>query len=313
MSTTTSQVFKGRLEAAEVYFGASACRSWQFAADVGGATHGETLDLNIINEEGVEVLGYVYMSDGATVDPAPAGKTLVAEIVYADGSDGPTRAAALVTALDGLATPILGYYKLQATGSDTVLIDNAYPGAITAEAQGGASAVTEAELRAGFGGLLGPTKSALGVATETTLFNITSNQTGELILDQVIQGTNITVSADFLDFSQTNKEILIGNGVGNIIDDGGTNIVGIGESKLFQNVSDIGGRLILHPIRLNRTDRSADLVVWNTLAQLEEIPYDGTDTQAVSVTFTANLDQGKDDRVNLGVFGSEWISNVILD
>jgi len=311
MSSTAASTFRGRLEAADVYFGPSACRSWVFSADATSDTDSEYIDLNYINEEGVEVLGYVWFNvAGAGTDPAPAGKTGIAEVAYAEDASGDTRANALITALDALVTRPLFFYEKSTTA--TVVIDNAYPGAVTAETESGSSNIVEAELRAGAGGLLGPTKEAISVSTETSLFDVTSNQTGELIIDRIIQGSNVSLSAAFLDVSAANKEVLIGRGAGDTITSGSNTIVGIGKSKLFQNTSDLGGRLILHPIRLDRTDRSADLCIWSTFPSLEEIPYDGTDTQALSVSFSANLDESRKDEINLATFGTEWISNDVL-
>ena len=311
--STSSSTQSIRLEAVDVYFGASACRSLEFAADVGGATNNAVVDINYISEEGVEVLGYVYFnSSGAGADPAPAGKTLIAEVATLDNDSGEDRATAFIAALDGLPTKPLLIYSVDSANSALVNVDNAYPGSITAEAQDAAAAVTESELRSGFGGLLGRTKDAVVADIQTITFTVTSNQTGELALDEILQGSNVTISTSFLDLSQSNKEVLIGNGVGDIVVDGANNIVGIGISRLFQNVSDIGGRLILHPIRLARTDRSADIACWSTLAKPTELNFDGTDTQALGVEFKLVLDQGRNDAVNLITFGSEWISNAIL-
>lgn len=313
MSTTTSQIFKARLESAEIYFGASACRSWVYQDDVASDTNNEFVDINFTNEEDVEVEGYIWFNvGGAGVDPAPAGKTLVAEVAYAANATGADRAAATVAALDALLTTPLFYYKVSPTSTDTLLVDNAYPGEITAESGSGGEKITETELRAGYGGLLGPTKGPISFGSETEFFTILANQTGNLALDTVNQGTSVTISTDILDFSDANKEALIENGVGGAIGTAPNKRIGIGESKLFQNTSDIGGRLILHPIRLDRDDRSGDVVIWNTLAQIGEINYDGTDSQSVALEFQAVLDQGRQSEVNLVVFG-EWIDNALLD
>jgi hypothetical protein len=318
MSTSTSsQSF--RLEAAKVIFGPTQCRSWLFDADSSSDTLDEYREFNYyesVSNVLVEKKGYAWMNVGGVgSDPAPAGKDLSIEVAYAADADGATRAAALISALDtefaSSGSPLM-FWKISPSSTATVILDNGYPGAITAEAGSGSEKITVAILRVGAGGDLGPTKEGIEVASETTLFEVKSNQKGELVLDRIVQGTNLSLDAGFLDVSQANKETIIGLGVGDTLVSGSNTIVGLGESKLFQNASDIGGRLILHPIRLDLSDRSSDVVIWNSLAQLSSINFDGTDTQTISASFGANLDSSIDESVNLGVFGSEWVSNDLL-
>ena len=302
-----------RLEASEVLYGPTYCRSLLFAADSSSDTNNGYIDVNYVTftSNGLEeVEGYIWFNTGAGVDPAPAGKTLIAEAAYAEDASGSDRVDAVITALDNLVANPFFYYKK--VGADTLFLDNAYMLAQTAESES-SSNTTLTVLREGFGKLFGSTKEGITVTSETSAFDITSNQTGELVLDRVVQGTTVTAEAAFLDVSQESKEAIIGNGVGDIVDlGGGKNAVGLGESKLFQNATEIGGRLILHPIRLDRTDRSADFVMWNTLPQLTELAFDGTDTQSIGASFGANLDSAFDKKINLCVFGEEWIDNDVL-
>ena len=311
MSSQTSSVFKPRLEASTVNFGASQCRSHVYSADSTSDTNNQYIDVNYFDGAGNEVLGYIWFNvASAGVDPAPAGKTLIVEVPYAEDADGATRAAAAIVALDALSG-LLFFYSVDSSDATKIVIDNAYPGLVTTESGSGAENIVVAELVAGFGGFLGETKEGIEVSVETSAFDITTNQSGALIIDQVIQGTTVNLSAAFLDLSDENKQLLIGKGVGDIIESGGAKFVGIGSSKLFQNGSDIGGRLILHPIRLPVGDRSADFMMWSSLAKLQSLNFDGTDTQALGVEFSAYLDNSKNSKVSLAVFG-EWINNALL-
>ena len=312
MSLSTSTEF--RLEAAELLYGPTYCRSWQFSADDTSDTQNGYIDVNtfIFDSDGLtEVEGYAWFNvGGAGSDPAPAGKTLVAEIAYAADATAEVRVDAAIAAFDALLVNPFFYYKK--SGTDVLILDNSYMGTQTAELESSANAVLTV-LRDGFGKLFGQTKDAITITSETSAFDITSNQTGDLVLDRVLQGTSVTAEASMLDVSQESKEAIIGKGAGDIVDlGGGLNAVGLGESKLFQNASDIGGRLICHPIRLDRSDRSADFVMWNTVAQLTEYGFDGTDTQSIGASFGANLDSAFDKKINLCVFGEEWIDNDLL-
>jgi len=274
-----------RLEAAELIYGPSYCRSRQFSADSSSDTNNGYIDVNysiFSDANGLEeVQGYIWFSvGGAGVDPAPAGKTLIAEASYAADATAEERVDAIISALDALVANPFFYYKKQ--GTDVIVFDNAYPNEQTAESDSSSNSVLTV-LRDGFGRLFGSTKEA------------------------------ITIEASIIDVSQEAKEVLIGKSAGDIIDlGGGINAVGLGESRLFQNASDIGGRMILHPIRLSRSDRSSDFVMWNTIPQLTELAFDGTDTQAIGISAGANLDSGINKKVNLCVFGEEWIDNGLL-
>jgi len=313
MSLSNSSEF--RLEAAELLYGPTYCRSWQFTADATSDTNDGYLDVNYVifsDANGLEeVEGYIWFNVGsAGVDPAPAGKTEVAEVAYAEDATAEERVDAIISALDAIPSNPFFYYKK--SGTDSIIFDNCYMLEQSAESSTDANA-TLTVLRGGFGKLFGSTKEGITITSETAAFDITSNQTGELVLDRVLQGTSVSAEAAVLDVSQASKEAIIGKGAGDTVDlGGGLTAVGLGESKLFQNASDIGGRLILHPIRLGRADRSADFVMWNTLAQLTELAYDGTDTQSIGASFGANLDSSFKKQVNLCVFGEEWIDNDLL-
>ena len=310
----TSNTQEFRLEAADAIYGPSECRSWLFTADSSSDTNNGYIDVNytIFTSNGLEeVLGYIWFNvGGAGVDPAPAGKTLVAEAAYAADADAETRVDAIISALDALSTNPFSFYKK--IGTDTLFLDNAYPNEQTTETETSANA-TLTVLRDGFGNVFDGTSEGITVSVESTLFDVTSNQTGELVRDRIIQGFNVSASASFLDVSQSAKEALVGKGAGDIVDlGGGKKAVGHGQSRLFQNVSEIGGRLIFHPIRLDRSDRSADFVIWNTLPVLNELAFDGTSLQTLSMHFSANLDQQFDSRINLFVMGEEWIDNDLI-
>jgi len=317
--STSSSTQDFRLEAARVIFGASHCRSFLFADDASSDTNDEYIALHYfksVSDELAEEKAYIWFNVGAAgVDPAPVGFDYGIEVAYAADATGAERAAAVLAAMDAefLANGRpLCMFKVDSSNAALLLVDNAYPSEISAEVNSATPKVTVSILRVGKGGDLGPTKEAIDVSAETTSFEVKSNQTGELILDKILQGSNLSLEAGFLDVSQENKEAVIGLGVGDILESGSDKIVGLGESRLFQNASEIGGRLILHPIRLDLSDTSADFVMWNTLAEFSGINYDGTDTQAMSASFSANLDSGIDKKINLGVFGSKWITNDVL-
>ena len=295
MSCAQVKRITAQLEAARVYWGYGQCREYTFITDVAGAQNGATWDLNRINPDGTEDEFYVLLDNGAASDPEPAGKTKIS-VSFTNGDTAATLATAYVTAV--LDVTGGGFFASSTAGVATV--ENWYPGAVTAEVVSGSEGVTASVERAGMGGNLGATSEGIEISKEISTVDITSNQTGGLILDQILQGNSVELSASFLEATSEFWKTVVGQVTGDTVTPGGgTDFVGYGESKLFKSLVDLGGRLILHPIRLADTDRSADVVFWRCAPIPSSINYDGTAAQAMSSSFRPYLDAGKDKKINL--------------
>lgn len=299
--TTQTKKANVNLEAARVYWGYAECRTITFAADTAGDQSGSYFDLNRYNPDGTETEFYVLLDNGSAVDPAPAGKTKIA-VVYTDGATASVIAGLFVTAVEAVVGG--GFFATQSGAA--VEVENWYPGAVSAEVATFAGDVTVVQNKAGIGGDLGPTSEGIELTTNTEVVDITSNQTGAIQIDQIVVGQSIELSASFLEGSANFWKTVVGQVTGSsFTPSGGTEVTGFGEAKLFQSLQDLGGRLILHPIRLSNTDRSADVVFWKSAPIVDSINFDGTAPQALSTTFRAYLDTTKDTRVNQFVRG-DW-------
>ena len=100
-------------------------------------------------------------------------------------------------------------------------------------------------------------------------------------------------------------ELVVGKGYGDIKTVGADKLVGMGTSRINQSAFNTSGKLILHPVRLPESDRSKDIVFFKATPLPESINYDGTDTQAMSVSFDAFVDDTKDSRINVWAMG-DW-------
>lgn len=287
------------LEASNIFWGRGQCRTTTFVADIAGSLSGEYFDLNTIDPDGNEKEYYVLL-EGSTppVDPAPAGKTKIS-VSYTDGDSAATIAGLYVTALASVEV-----FKVD-NGDGTVTVENWYAGSITAEDYTNASSLTLTVDSAGFGGFLGATSDAISFSFETTSVEITADQFGGSIVDEIITGSNASVSANLLEMNDERWEFIFGKGVGDIVEGSSSNVVGLGESKLFANLNDQDGRLTLHPKRLPGTDRSADWVFWRSAPIPSETSFSGTEPQTLAVEFKAFLDSAIDKKVNLVARG-DW-------
>jgi len=298
MSTgTTSSRANVELEAAFANWGLGQCRKTSFVDDTTGSLTDEYFDLNVVDFEGVETKYYVLLS-GTTpaVDPLISGKTKL-ELVYTD-DDTKEELAVLYKAL--LAT-VGVFAKNNLDGS--VQVENWYNGSVTLEGAVSPS-LTHLVLQEGLGGYLGATSEALSVSFNTETVVLKGNQFGAIKIGESFVGSDMSVASSFLEVDPALKQTLF-SGIGDTIDNAGNVFTGFGESKLFKNLDDFSGRLILHPIRLPNTDRSEDFCLWRSVPKPEEIGYDGENARSMKCSFSAFLSSVKDKKINLGGFG-DW-------
>jgi hypothetical protein len=126
-----------------------------------------------------------------------------------------------------------------------------------------------------------------------------------LILDSIIRGTNLSLSATLAEMTEQRWEDLIGRVAGDILEVNGVKLVGWGESKLNQSLIALAGKIVLHPIRLPLTDRSRDIMFWKTAPNMNTINFSGSEVQGAEFEFGSYLDANIAKEVNLGVKG-DW-------
>jgi len=297
-TTSTSKRANVALEAAFVNWGLGQCRKHTFVDDVAGSLTDEYFDLNVVDFNGIETKYYVLMS-GTTpgIDPAPAGKTKL-ELVYVDG-DTKEAIAALYKTL--LATVDV-FTKDNLDGS--VQVENWYAGPVTVEVNSNAPSFTFADLQSGLGGNLGATSEAITVSYNVETVVLKGNQFGAIKIGESFVGSDMGVSSSFMEVDPSLKKTLF-SAIGDTAVNGLDEFTGLGESKLFKNIDDFSGRLILHPIRLDSNDRSEDFCLWRSVPKPSELPYDGENARSMKCDFSAFLSPAKDTKINLGGFG-DW-------
>jgi hypothetical protein len=293
-----------KLEASNVTYGAE---SVYCVSAVTGLTGGESFHMSSPAQD-----YYVYMTvDGAGADPAPAGRLpiLVALPVAYTVADFNS---AFVTAVEAIQESGDNVFRAKVS-SDALsvsveTVDVGAPLLALADVDSGFTLETDKE---GFSEALGKTSEAITVSFSSSELTVTSDQTGaETALDVIITGTGATLSASFIELSEDKLDAIIAKGYGDsYTPTSGTKLLGFGTSKNFQSALDIGGRLILHPLRLAATDRSSDVVFHKTLPKPSEINYSGTDIQALSVEFTAIIDETKRPEINIYSIG-DWKQDI---
>lgn len=298
--TVSVQQTQQVLEAMDWYFGGRECRSIQFVDDVAGSLAGEYWDVNVIEADYSERKYVFWLQDDMTSGTAPvvdADQTLV-QVDYVQGDNAGAVATAFAGAITG-AVALDAVLSIVSQSTGVVVYENRFLGAVTAEDNSGAPSFTFEILAAGFGGNIGAVaQGGATVSTEQSLEDIVSDQTGDIILDQIIKGAAVSAEMTIAEMTTANWENLVGKGSGDI-EALSSDLIGYGTSKLYQSSFANAGQLVGHPIRLPLTDRSADICIFKTMPQMNSINYSGSEVQGGEFAFTALRDQSKPESISL--------------
>lgn len=307
MSTSPAEKLDLKYDAVRIAWGRENCESVQFPDDVAGSLSAQYWVVNVIASDYETITAhYFWLNNGSSVDPMVPGATGHA-IAYTDGDAGSVIAAAAQVQIDAVAD-LKG-----AVSGDTVTYENAFIGKVEEGDKSNASLLTFVQLQESIGGDLGATLEGIELAPAVTTGNLISNQTGNYILGQVLQGAEVSLTASLAELTQERWETVVGGVVGDTFTPvAGTPLTGYGESKLFQNLFDLGGKLILHPIRLADNDRSEDVIFWRSAPLPETLNYDGLSQQGLAVSFVAYLDRSKPKEINIFARG-DWSQDGIIE
>jgi hypothetical protein len=296
MSCTSTRRVDARLEAVNAVWGKTACRSILFVADVADSLTDEFITLQGVDPQGV-VITYTI---GKGTDPVVAGTTFVA-VTFSTGATAIEVAAAFETALEGITgSP----FKVTGTTAERHIV-NRFIGVVAGESIG-TSGFTLESFRAGVRVEIGASDGGINFTAEVNALDVTSNQTGGLIVAQIFQGSSASVSGSFLEINKEKFDILVGEVTGDSLTPvSGTKVTGFGESRLFQALDELSGTLILHPIRNADTNYADDVVLWNCAPLVSSTVFDGTALQTYAIEFNAYLDTSKNTKINLYCRG-DW-------
>lgn len=302
MGCSTPKRVNANLEASNVKWGLKHCRIISPVADVSSSLNDTYFDLNGFDPNLNETLFYVWFNVAAAgTDPAIAGKTGIEIEIDEDAS-----VSDILTALKAALDAISPVKFISSIVGNELEVQNKFIGKVSAELDSGLSGFGFEVGIEGVGVDLGATADAIEITFEGDQVDITSNQTGNLILDQIFLGNSASLSANLIEVTKDKVEILFGKVTGDVVTPmGGTTVTGGGEGRLFQSLAALGGMLILHPIRLPADDYSADWVFWRSAPKPESINFDGTAPQQLAISFTAYLDNATNKKINLFARG-DW-------
>ncbi len=137
------------------------------------------------------------------------------------------------------------------------------------------------------------------LSTEEALFDVLSDQTGDLVKNQIFRGGSKSIEMPLIEMTDENWIALVGNGAGSTYTNGSESYVGYGTDKLYKSSFEFAGILVGHPIRLPETDRSKDIVMWKTMPIMSDINFSGSDIQTANLSFTGLIDRSKPEQINV--------------
>lgn len=290
MSCTTTQRTSARLEAATAVWGKNACRSITFVADDTDSLTDEFITIQGYDPQGVATT-YVV---GKGTDPVTPGTTFVA-VTFVTDATAAVVAAAFETALEGITG---APFTVTGTGTERH-IRNRFIGAVAGESIG-TSGFTLESTTTGIRIDLGSSDGALDLSFEVNAFDVTTNQSGSIVLSQIYQGASVSLSGSFIEIDKSKYDVLVGEVTGDSVTPmSGTKVTGYGESRLYQALDELSGTLILHPIRNAATNYADDFVIWKCAPLVNSANFDGTALQAFAIEFNGYLDPLKDKKINL--------------
>jgi hypothetical protein len=293
---------EGYFEAASLRWGKKNCFTVDTIADSSGSLGGDHFLITAKDADGDDDLYYVWFNTGSSSDPAVAGRTGI-EVAITNNDSAATVATKIKTEIDSDATLP---FKVLAIASDLLTFENRFIGALDVANGAGTSGFTLATLVDGVGLDLGKTAGPIELAFETTVQELKSNQTGAIVADEFYTGAAVTVSAELLEVTKARFDLLMREVVGgSVTPGGGTEVSGLGESKLYRSLNELGGMLIIHPIRLASSDKSSDVVLWKCAPKPQSLNFDGESAQVMPVEFTAYLDASVNTAINLFAKG-DW-------
>src|SRR6056297_1571270 len=301
MTCTTTRRIDAQLEAAEARWGKQHCRTITTVADDTGDLNDTYFDLNLIGYDFAEDLYYVWLNvNSAGTDPAVSGKTGI-EVTAATDAPAATVAAEIKTAIDAADVP-----AIVSVSGGVVTVTNQVQGAITDETDSGSTGFTFEVGTVGLSVELGATSGPIEVSYNTETVPIVSNQTASLNAGEILTGSSVEVTMSLIEITKERYDTLVGEVIGDSITPAsGTKVSGVGESRLFSSLDLLSGQLILHPIRLADSDKSADVMIWRCAPKVDAQSFDGSAISELSVSFTAYLDRTYNTSINLLARG-DW-------
>jgi hypothetical protein len=257
---------------------------------------------------------YVWFNTGASIDPAPAGKTslVAAGVSVLVGDTAAQIAVKTAAAINAVATPPM--HAKAVTNQGKLLVEVKGLGAPLSAFAAGTSGFTVTILKAGSELPLGYLDGNVEFGLAETLFDIVSHQTGSEVIGKIRTGSELgpitltlkeTVAAKL-------KELLEIPGTA-YTPGAGTEVSGLGAlagSKQFSNAFTDTRMLVLHPTKNLATNLANDFCFWASYPNISNLVISGEEDRKVELEVSIFLDENRVNEVSKLVYG-DWQQNFL--
>ena len=292
-----------RVEPVDVYLGGQAVNTVTVVADVANSLDGDYFQIT----DTAAGIYHVWFntSGGAAVDPAPGGGSVAIVVALTTGASAATVASAVAVAVNAAAALV----NATADGA-VVTLKSQQLGAQTLVT--GTSGFAVAVVTVGSMVELGYLDGDIELEFEEQIVDITSQQTGTDIIGGIRTGNNLSGFSISLKQNDTviRDNVIKAFGWDSLTPGGGTEVVGLGETKKFLSTTTQAKRLVLHPTVLAVSDRSRDLMFWQAYLAFDGINFSGENIQLLNFSVRVFPDPGVNTKINKMAFG-DWTQSLV--
>lgn len=151
---------------------------------------------------------------------------------------------------------------------------------------------------------IGCVDGTIAVAFKETYVDVKCHDNGATPVAQLKTGVEgVEVKMSLLETTKAKLKDVLVKSNGSFIPDGGTELIGMGTYKSFENMFKFASLLRLHPKRLLAGDRSEDMNFPKAMPNLEGIDFSGEEVLKLPVTFKVYPAQDVDTRINFWFIG----------
>ncbi len=270
----------------DVFTGLRNKDSVQCVADVADSLLGTYFDFDSSDIDGNVSLYRVHFG-GA---PAADGRTLIDA-----GAVTGLSAEAVATALDSALSADAGRFSNSRT-TDTVTIESGMIGAVSAATDSGATGFTFTSLVVGESFSFGATDDC-SMSVEFGSVDVTASQLGETLLDSIQNSSNLTITVPAKEAVARLFKETLGTVDGDVLTVGADEVIGVGESKRFQNLKQYSKELVLRPSNESTLDNA--WAVWRARPNLTGLNFSGSELQVLELEFSAFRDSSRPEKVSV--------------
>lgn len=151
---------------------------------------------------------------------------------------------------------------------------------------------------------IGCVEGSIAVSFKETYVDVKCHDNGATPVAQLKTGVEgVEVKMSLLETTKAKLKDVLVKSNGSFIPDGGTELIGMGTYKSFENMFKFASLLRLHPKRLLAGDRSEDMNFPKAMPNLEGIDFSGEEVLKLPVTFKVYPAQDVDSRINFWFIG----------